>query len=532
MWKGVRTLAHAIHAAVAIRVIIRWPSQHCLFRPNVMSKITFRKRLLVAALLASVAGASALAQKPDPQQIVELRRLRDELKATNSLRVTDVVVVVSDRAIIEAAQQFIGLEIKMASGNLVKLTSIESRLATGAALIKLGLQYKSVNLQLSGRIASGQISEGPDGMKMRMPIRITEVKLLNGGVSGLLVKTMFGEWLKPETWNDELPSLDLPLELNEAMEIPASQFSVGNNGDGGNDQMPMDILTPAYRAPLKLTLTSLLVMDKRAVLGLQVNSTTVVNKPAAETVVNGEDAASLENEIAQLGAGLTGESDVQLKLGRSVISSLLANLAGQQNPDLNFKLKQGRIRTNEISAGISITNYTDVENGEGQADVSELKIESISDDKLNLRLSGQGVIDARVKGREFGVPYGLSPRTSFAIKDQLVPLQFVSENGKAILRALPGATLPINVRFSLNVAGKDIGINRTEIVQVDRWLNKIELPALLDREIMLPRKMEVDAGSNLHTTEKQKLIYSLSNLRVATGSDSVIVTADVKLTPR
>ncbi len=495
-----------------------------------MSKTIFGKRLLAAVLLALTCGfVSTLAQKADVQQIAELQRLRDELKATDSLRTADAVVVISERAIIEAAQQFIGLEIKMASGNLVKVTSIESRLATGAALIKLGLQYKSVNLQLSGRIASGQISEG----LMRMPIRVTEVKLLNGGVSGLLVKTMFGEWLKPEKWNEELPSLNLPLELNETMEIPAAQFSTGGNGDG---QMPMEISTPAFRAPLKLTLTSLLVMDKRAVLGLQINSTQPpVEKSVAEPDANGVDLsalAALENEIVQLGAGLTGDSDVQLKLGRNIISSLLANLAGQQNPDLSFKLKQGRIRTNEINAGVSITNYTDVENGEGQADVSELKIESISDDKLNLRLSGQGVIDARVKGREFGVPYGLSPRTSFAIKDQPVPLQFISENGKAILRAVPGATLPINVRFSLNVAGKDIGINRTEVVQVDRWLSKIELPALLNREIMLPRKMEVDAGSNIHTTEKQKLNYSLSNLRVSTGSDAVIITAEVKLTPR
>ncbi|MEK7833912.1 MAG: hypothetical protein AAB401_22680, partial [Acidobacteriota bacterium] len=222
-----------------------------------MSKTIFGKRLLAAVLLALTCGfVSTLAQKADVQQIAELQRLRDELKATDSLRTADAVVVISERAIIEAAQQFIGLEIKMASGNLVKVTSIESRLATGAALIKLGLQYKSVNLQLSGRIASGQISEG----LMRMPIRVTEVKLLNGGVSGLLVKTMFGEWLKPEKWNEELPSLNLPLELNETMEIPAAQFSTGGNGDG---QMPMEISTPAFRAPLKLTLTSLLVMDKR-----------------------------------------------------------------------------------------------------------------------------------------------------------------------------------------------------------------------------------------------------------------------------
>ncbi len=492
------------------------------------------KRFLAAVLLALGCGfVPALAQKPDPQQIVELRRLRDELKATDSLRAADAVVVISERAVVEAAQQFIGLEIKMASGNLVKLTSIESRLATGAAIVKLGLQYKSVNLQLTGRIASGQISDG----QMKMPIRVTEVKLLNGGVSGLLVKTMFGEWLKPDKWNEELPSLDLPLELNETMEIPASQFTVGSSGDnnaggGENQSLPVEISTPAYKAPLKLTLSSLLVMDKRVVLALQINSTIPAAKPVAEPASNSSDVVALENEIFQLGTLLTTDSDVRLRLGRNVLSLLLANIAGQQNPDMNFKLKQGRVRTNEINAGISITNYTDVESGEGQADISELNVETIADNKINVRLSGQGVVDARVKGKEFGVPYGLSPRTNFTVKDQLVPLEFLSDNGKAIFRAVPGSTLPINLRFALTVAGKEIGVNRSEAVQIDRWLNRIELPALLNREILLPRKMEIDDGSNIHTTEKKKLNYTLSNLRVATGNDALELFADVRLSPQ
>ena len=493
------------------------------------------QRILAAVLLALSFGfVPALAQKVDVQQIAELRRLRDELKATDSLRTADAVVIVSERAIAEAAQQFLGLEIKMASGNVVKLTSIESRLATGAALIKLGLQYKSVNLQLTGRIASGQISEG----MMRMPIRVTEVKLLNGGVSGLLVKTMFGEWLKPDKWNEELPSLDLPLELNEAMEIPANQFSVGNAGSGDNSagngenqSLPMDISTPAYRVPLKLTLTSLLVMDKRIALALQINPAEAA-KPVAEPASNSVDAMALENEIFQLAATLTSDSDVRLRLGRNLISHLLANIAGQQNPDINFKLKQGRIRTNEINAGISITNYTDVESGEGQADISELKVENIANDKVNVRLSGQGTVDARVKGKEFGVPYGLSPRTNFTVKDELVPLEFLTDNGKAIFRAAPGSVLPVNMRFTINVAGKDVGVNRSEAMQIDRWLNRIEFPALLNREIMLPRKMEVDAGSNIHTTEKQKLIYTLSNLRVATGNEAIEIFAEVRLSPK
>src|SRR5262249_27234510 len=153
------------------------------------------------------------------------------------------------------------------------------------------------------------------------------------------------------------------------------------------------------------------------------------------------------NEIHQLSSKLIGDSDVRLRLSRNVISALLSQIAWQQNPDLKFKLKQGRLRTNEVKAVVSIVNYTDIENGDGQADISELRVESIADGKVNLRLSGQGVIDARVKGREYGVPYGFSPRTNFAIKDQPVPLQFSSENGKVILRAIAGAVLPINLRF-------------------------------------------------------------------------------------
>jgi len=496
-----------------------------------MSKFKFN-RFLAAAMLALVCGfVPALAQKPDPQQLVELRRLRDELKATDSLRTADAVIVIGERAIADAAQQFIGLEIKMSNGNLVKLTSIESRMATGAAIVKLGLQYKSVNLQLTGRIASGQISDG----QMRMPIRVTDVKLLNGGVSALLVKTMFGEWLKPDKWNEELPSLDFPLELTEEMEIPATQFATGNSGNNANgneaQSLPVEISTPAYRVPLKLLLTSLFVLDKRIVLALQINSATPITIPVVEPVANSFDVLALENEIFQLGAWLTTGNDVRLRLGRNVLGSLLANIAGQQNPDMNFKLKQGRIRTNEISAGISITNYTDVESGEGQADISELRVETIADNRVNVRMSGNGVVDARVKGREFGVPYGLSPRTNFNVKDQLVPLEFLSDSGKAVFRAVPGSVLPVNLRFILNVAGKEIGVNRSEAVQIDRWLNRVELPALLNREIMLPRKMEVDDGSNIHTTERKKLNYTLSNLRVATGNDAIEIFADVKLSP-
>lgn len=492
-----------------------------------MNKTITWKSGLLAMLLAVACCLNAANAQPrlsnDGLRLAELQRLRDELKANDSFRNADAVVILGERAIAEAAKQFIGLEITLANGNQVQVNSIETALINGAALIKLGLQYKSFKLLLTGRMASGEIKDG----LMRMPIQVTEVKLLNGGISGLLVKTMFGDWLKPETWNDELPSLDLPLQLNEAMEIPASRFSIVSSEEG---QIPMDISTPAYRAPLKMTLTSLLMLDKRALLALQINPIQPVYNPiAVGNGSNGGDVTTLESEIAQLSSALMGAGDVRLRISRNVISSLLSQIAAQQNPDLNFKLKQGRVRANEIKAVVSILNYTDIENGDGQADVSELRIESIANGNVNVRLSGQGVIDARVKGREFGVPYGLSPRTNFAIIDQLIPLQFISENGKVIFRASPDSALPINVRFSLDVAGREVGINRTEIVQADRWLSRVELPSLLNREIMLPRKMEIDAGGNLYITNKQKLNYSLMNLRVAAANDALEIVADIKL---
>ncbi len=497
-----------------------------------MNQAVPKFRFALPALLVLLMGVAApvFSQSlTEAQRIAELTKVRDGLKS-EAFRNADVMFVISERAIAESVKQFVGTEITLANGNVMKLSAIETQLVTGAAIIKIGVQAKSTNLQLTGRLSSGEIQNTPEGKKLRMPLQVTEVKLLNGGISSLLIKTLFGAWLKPETWNDELPALTLPLEINEAMEIPAAQFNV-------EGQMPMDIVTAAYRAPLKLSLTSLLVLDKRAVVTLQVSSSGLpVNKLGSENVFPGEDRISLENEVAQLSGNpsveLATESDVRLRLSRNLISSLLSQIAAQQNPDLKFKLKQSRVRSNEVTAVVSILNYTDIENGDGQADVSELRVENIADGKVNVRLSGRGVIDAKIKGREYGIPYGFSPRTNFAINNQPIPLQFAAENGRVVLQAVPGTALPINLRFTVNVAGHEVGIDRTEAVRVDRWLSRIELPALLNREILLPNKLEIDAGGNLHVTNKHKLDYSLSKLRFGANNDAVDITADIKVNPK
>src|SRR5262245_60093816 len=86
----------------------------------------------------------------EAQRLNELRRLRDQLQISNSLRDADAVVVIGERAIIEAAQRLVGLEILLSNGSTLRVTSVEGELKPAAAILKVGLQAKSsviVNLQ-------------------------------------------------------------------------------------------------------------------------------------------------------------------------------------------------------------------------------------------------------------------------------------------------------------------------------------------------------------------------------------------------
>src|SRR5262245_9262129 len=138
------------------------------------------------------------------ERLNELRRLRDQLQLSDPLHDSDVVVILSERAISEAAQRLVGVEFLMSKGGMLKLTSVESELKTAAAILKFRIQAKSsvtMNLQLTARINSGEFDRGA----LRLPLRVTDVKLMNGGFSSLILRTLFGEWLDPRTWDKKMP---------------------------------------------------------------------------------------------------------------------------------------------------------------------------------------------------------------------------------------------------------------------------------------------------------------------------------------
>jgi len=482
--------------------------------------------VIFSAILCLLIEAQAVMgqQISDAGRLNELRRLRDQLQVSNSLRDSDILVILNERVISDAAQQLVGLEFLLSNGSTLRLNSIESELKAAAAIFTIGIQAKSsvtVNLQLICRINSGELERGA----LRLPLRVTDVKLKSGGLSSLFMKTFIGDWLKPEKWNKELPAIEIPMEIGETMRIPAGRFEVAG-------EMPMEISTPDYQAPLKITVTSLLALDKRIAIALKLDpgaAATLI--PASFASVNENDPMALEDEIARMSEGLNSAGDLRAVVSRRVINALLAQVSAAHNADFNILLKRGRIRSEDVNVVVNVTNYTDVDSGEGRADITQLNIERIADGKVSLRLSGQGEMDARLRGREYGVPYNISPHMTFSIKDQPLPLEFVGEEKKIFLRAAPGSTLPIDVRFNLKVAGRDLGFDRKSVAQADKWLNRLELPSFFEREISLPRKMEVDAGGNLHITEKRNLGYALSNLRVGAIDDAIEIIANIKLNP-
>lgn len=482
--------------------------------------------LAVLVLTGGGVGTVRSQQADTSSRLSELRRLRDELRLSNTLSEADVVVMMSERAFIDALKQFIGLEIVLSNGSTVRITSFDGQLQTAAAVIKVGLQSKSkvtVNLQLSGRIGTGESGE----QFFKIPYQVTNVTLMNGKLSGIFLKSLFGEWLSPAKWNEELPTFELPIEYGDFIHMPAGRMEIAGS-------VPVELSTPEYKPAFRFALTTFLVLNKRAVLGLKLQDGSGARIPpsiipTSFTGSNSSEPGLIENEIESMAEGLMNAGDLHVRMSRRLVNRMLDQIVKAREVDFDIRLKPGRLRTDEVNTLVKVTNFTDIESGEGRADIKQLSLEKIDNGRLNFKVTGQGEIDARLRGKEFGVPYSLSPRTTFNIRDALVPMQFVSEGDHLVLQAVPGATLPVALRFSLSVAGRDLGIDRNLTIQADQWLKRIELPSFFGREITLPRKIEIDAGGNLYVMESKRLNYNLSRVRLSAGEGAIDFVADVSV---
>ncbi len=450
-----------------------------------------------------------------------LQQLRDQLVATNGLRDADVVAVFSEKALNDFAQRLIGLEVKHPKGINLKINAVAIELKPAVALVTITVQaepsvkIKSVNLRLSGKMGTGEMR----GNSLRVPFELTDVDFGNedSKLNGMM-KLLLGDWLKPEHWNSTLPPLEIPLQLKQDLEIPAATFEA-------NGELSMTVNTPAYKANVEFWPSSFLILDGRAVVALSFQPTT---NGKATSVDNNTDEIALAEQIAQLSQHLITSHGVRLRVRKAALNFLFAKIAAAQAVDLTVQLKSGRVRAEEIDALIGkIINYTDVESGTGQADIAQLVVEDISPLRVLVRLVGQGEVDTKMKGREFGIPYSLSPHGTFVVNDELVPLQITSNNNGISIKAATGAVVPVKARFTLAVAGHPIGFTRTINLQADQWLKNFELPAIFSQDVQLPRKIVIGKDNKITIEKSEMSHYIITNLRLETKEDALEILADL-----
>ena len=451
-----------------------------------------------------------------------LQQLRDQLISTDSLRDADVVAIVNERAFNNTAQRMKGLEIQLANGVTLKIISAAIELKPAVALVKMVVQaeastkLKPVNFRLSGKLGNGEIT----GAHLRLPFQLTDVSLgAEESKSAAVLKYLLSEWLAPAKWNSVLPPLEIPLQLNQTIEIPATTFE-------SNGEMPMTLTTPAYQFNLEFWLQSFFVLDGRAVLALNLEPWAITQIMPIDGV---EDDADTIREIVQLAQLLTTSNDLRILIRKNAANNLLNKIAASREIDLTAQLKPGRIRTEEIDALVGkILNYTDAESGDGSANVSNLKIENFDQAKINLRLTGQGELNAKVRGREFGIPYNLSPIGKFSIAQELIPLTITSKDGRLIISAVSGSIVPVKVNLTIPVIGRPFNFSRTVNLEADQWLKGVEIPSVFSQEINLPRQIVMSKNNEANIANSALSRYTVTNLQVEVKTENIEILADIK----
>lgn len=427
----------------------------------------------------------------------------------------DLLLIFHENALNQAAQQLIGLEFTLANGAVLQVTALRARLLATGVELKLDVQAqaapaaKTIKLQLTGWLASATTTLASDGA-LQLPFKLTDIALANGALAPLL-KAWLGDWLTPERWNAALPPLRLPKELTQTLQIPAAQFEV-------KGQLPMQVTTAAYQLPLKFTPTALFFLEGRAVVALRLEAATV------GTSVTLAATSAIQTD-------LSATRDLRARLSRNLLTEMLARLAAAREDDIQLQLQPARVRQEQPGGLLNVTNYTDVESGTARADVRQLVVERIDAAGIATRLQAQGVFDTKVRGREYGIPYSLSPRGLFAISDRPVPLRVASDEARVFLQAVPGTLLPLDLRFQFGLAGREIGFNRQVQLPAERLFSQMDIPTFYLHKLPLPRKLSVNQQGQLSVNEQRELNFQLGGLQLRPQNDAVEFSSNLAVQP-
>ncbi|MFN0123250.1 MAG: hypothetical protein ACKV2V_22330 [Blastocatellia bacterium] len=478
--------------------------------------VSFALPLICLFLLA---GAPVRAQHIEVDHAETLARLRETLHIHDGFRQADALAVLGENALSTLLNELTGLEIRLSTGTVLQISSTALRMDTGLARVEFGVRVRPglplaipVSLRLLGELGSGEIT----GTGLRLPFRFTEVK--SDSLPTTLLTTVFRQWLQPERWNESLPPLELPLNLEDSLDIPATRFEAAGSP-------PMEIATPPFKLRLHLVPVSFMFLRGRAVVALYLAANPAHTVSWTPIPGQARDAAAIANEIESLAAHLPGGPDVRFRLSHNTVNSLLTQAATAGPVDMTVRLRPGRVREEHVERVISVHNYTDVESGEGNADLQEMHVEAAAGSRLNVRLTAAGTLAARLRGREYGVPFSLSPHGAFNINNELLMLETVHDARTVYLRAVPGSQIPVRVALRFSVLGRTMQLPQTMRLQADQLFGNLALPDFLSREIALPRRIEASEKDGARISASVNRRYGITGLRVNGDNAGIELTA-------
>ena len=204
--------------------------------------------------------------------------------------------------------------------------------------------------------------------------------------------------------------------------------------------------------------------------------------------------------------------DVQVKISKNMLNSLLQRLAASNNTDISFLFQYTpKIYNEEKSAlGIKYTNYIDLKGGKLDVNLKSLKILEFFAGKFSaqLELDGKGNLD--VNGQYMGVPASAKPDVQVYLNDKVTFNVQAKDNGSLLIKPA-NQKLTLKIKISVKLLGWSVPYYKEIPLELAQLVKPIEVPLNFQMDFLLPQPSSVP-GDNTFVQTKNRLEFLNSSV--------------------
>lgn len=204
--------------------------------------------------------------------------------------------------------------------------------------------------------------------------------------------------------------------------------------------------------------------------------------------------------------------DIQVRLSKNLMNSLLQRLASSNNNDISFLFQYTpKIYNEEKSAlGIKYSNYIDLKGGKLDVNLKSLKILDFYSGKLSaqLELEGKGNLD--VNGQYMGVPASAKPDVQVYLNDKVTFLVQAKDNGSLLIKPA-NQKLTLKIKISVKLLGWSVPYYKEIPLELAQLVKPIEVPLNFQMDYMLPQP-STTPGDNTFVQTKNRLEFLNSSV--------------------